>query len=147
MRLRFRAHPRSRVGDTQNYVAALADNRMLVVVNAVQLRIGCLDNQLASIRHGVARVDHQIHDDLFHLAAVGTNGSQIRRRSNDQLDVLANQPREQPSHVADNIIQIHDLRLQHLETAEGEKLPRQSGSAIRGPFDLLDLSQIFFGGR
>src|SRR5205823_8828266 len=58
MRLRFRAHPRSRVGDTQNYVAALADNRMLVVVNAVQLRIGCLDNQLASIRHGVARVDH-----------------------------------------------------------------------------------------
>ena len=147
VRLRLQAHARACVGDAQKHIVALADNRMLVVVNAVQFGVGGFDDQLSPIRHGVARVDHEVHDDLFHLAGVSANGAQRLRSSHDQLDVFTNQPREQPSHLTDDIIQIHNVGLQNLQPAEGQKLARQTGSAIRGPFDLLNLSGILAGGR
>src|SRR5215472_13330863 len=71
MRLRFQTHPRAGVGYAEEYIAALANDRMLFAVETVQLNVRRLNDQLASIRHRVARVYHQVHDDLFHLAAVG----------------------------------------------------------------------------
>ena len=147
MRLRFQAHSRAGIRDAEQHVAAFSNNGMLFVVKTVQFHVGRLDDQLAPIRHGVARVDHQVHDDLLHLAGVGANGAQIFRRTNGQFDVFANQPRKQASHVRDRVIQIHHLRLQHLQAAESQKLACQAGSAIRRALNLLNFPGVFVRGR
>ena len=122
MCLRFRIHSRTGIRDRQENVAALPDNGMYIVVCAVQFRIRSLDKEPPSGRHGVPGVNGQIHDHLFHLAGVRADRSQILRAADDKLDVLADQPGQQPTHLFDDVIQIHDARLQNLQTAESEKL-------------------------
>ena len=41
----------------------------------VELDVGGLDRQRAAVRHGVARVDREVHDDLLDLPAVGLHAA------------------------------------------------------------------------
>ena len=47
------------------------------------------------------------------------------RRSDDELHVLADHAPQHLLHAREDLVQIDDLRLQHLLAAEGEQLPRQ----------------------
>ncbi len=147
MCLSFCIHSRTGIRDCQENVAALPDNGMHSVVGAVQLRIRSLDQEPPSVRHGVPGVDRQIHDHLLHLTGVRTDRAQILRGADDELDVLADQPGQQPAHFFNDVIQIHDMRLQHLQTAESQQLTGQGRGAIGGAVDLFNLSRIVFRSR
>ena len=57
----------------------------------VELDVRRLDRQLAAVRHGVARVDRQVHEDLLHLHRVGPDVAEVRRRREMEVNVLAQQ--------------------------------------------------------
>ena len=94
------------------------------------------------LRHGVAGVDHQVHQHLLDLARDRRSrwprsGRSIRRRS-------MSSPISRCSIVLrlrDQRVQVEHLRLQHLPAAEGQQLPGQRGGALAGLHDLLDASR------
>ena len=104
----------------------------------VELDVGGLDRQRAASRHGIPRVDREVHDDLFHLSAIGLYGRRVRPGADDDLDVLADQPLEHRPHVGHHHVQVEQRRLDDLLAAEGEQLAREPrGSLAR----LLNFSQ------
>ena len=52
------------------------DRLLVLFVAFVQINVGSLDYDLASLRHGIAGVDDKIHQYLFDLAQVGVHAAQ-----------------------------------------------------------------------
>ena len=50
-------------------------------------------------------------------------------------------------HFLDDRIQVHGARLENLHTAEGQKLPGESGGAIGGAVDLFHFARDVIRGR
>ena len=96
-----------------------------------------LDRQLAALRHGVAGVHGQVHDDLVDLAWIGAHGAQLGAWNHDQIDVLADHAREHLQVLGDHLVQIEHFGGQHLFAAEGQQLPGQRSGALRGIGDFL----------
>ena len=72
------------------------------------------------MRHGIARVDDQIHQDLIYLARVGFDFSKRRLEAQSYFYVLANQTAQHLARIRNHVVEIQHLRLQHLLTAESE---------------------------
>jgi len=90
----------------------------------------------------------QIHDDLFHLAGVGADGAEFLIGTKDEFLCLRRSGGARKlAHLFDNGIEIDDLRLEDLQTAEGEQLARERCGAVGGAIDLLDFSRDGVGGR
>ena len=71
---RFFIHADTRVGDGHHRIApdlAIAVRRNEFRVQPDRLRG---DPQHTALRHGIARVDHQVHDDLLYLPRIGHDG-------------------------------------------------------------------------
>jgi hypothetical protein len=75
----------------------------------------------------------------------------IRASSGSQLglqhDVLANQTTQYVFEVADQHIEIQNVRRKNLATAEGEQLPSQRCRAFRRGLDFLQIRQRRRAGR
>src|SRR5262249_59058034 len=84
-----------------------------------------------------SRVDRQVQDHLLELARVGLDVSQLRVEYDLELDVLSDQAVEQQPDVADDVIQVEDLRRQQLTAAEGEQLLCQRSGALTRARDVL----------
>ena len=63
-------------------------------VALVEVHILGLDDQVAPVRHGVPRVDREVHNHLLDLPRVGLNASEFRRQRRPQLYVFADQATE-----------------------------------------------------
>ena len=61
---------------------------------------------------------------------------QSGRDGRRELDIVAQEPREQPLEPGDDVAEIQDLRLEHLMAAEGEQLARERSGTIGGAHDL-----------
>ena len=141
-RLRDSVHAEAGVADGEVDVRpglhAHVAGRMLFV----EIHVGCLDGELASVGHGIAGVHHQIHEDLLDLAWVGPHHAEVRRQHLNIVDVFAENP---PQHLFDpsgDLIQVQHHRLQHLLAAEGQELPGQGHRALAR---LLGLQEFLFG--
>ena len=104
----------------------------------VQLDIGRLEGELASVRHGVSRVDGQVHHDLLDLPQIGLGPTEDGVEHCDEIDILPDQSPEHLGQIGDHRIQIQHSRLEHLLPAEGEQLVRQVGGPLGRPRNLLD---------
>ena len=104
----------------------------------IQLDIGRLEGELASVRHGVSRVDGQVHHDLFNLPWIGLGPSEGGLEHRDEIDIFSDQSPEHLRQIRDHRVQIQHGRLEHLLPAEGEELVRQVGRPLGGPGNLLD---------
>ena len=100
---------------------------MLASIARIQLDVGRLESEPASLRHRVPGVDGQIHDDLLDLAGVGLRVPESRAEDGDEGDVFSDQAPEHLAHLRDHGIQVQHHRIQHLLAAEGEELTRQVG--------------------
>ena len=98
----------------------------------LQSSIRSADGDLAAVRHGIARVDRQVHHHLFGLPGIGLGAAELRVERGDELDVFANEPAHQLRHVVDHEIQVEDSGRQHLLAAEGQQLAREAGGAVGG---------------
>ncbi len=113
----------------------------------IERDVGGLDGELAAVRHGVARIHGQVHDDLLDLSGIGLDGAEFGAGHHDQVDVLADQAREHLQVFGDDFVQVDDLRRQHLLAAEGEQLARKRGGAFGGAGDFLSGTAKFGVGR
>ena len=100
-----------------------------------------LDGQRAAVRHRIARIDGEVHDDLFQLSGVGSYAGEIRREPDDDVDVLTDQARDHASHLGQHAVQVEDGRLDDLLPAEREQLSRQRRGARAGLLNLDDVRQ------
>jgi hypothetical protein len=80
-----------------------------------------LDRQLASTRHGVARVDRHVDDDALQLTELDTNGPQVASQRRRQSDVLSQRPAQHfgdPHHV---LVQLDYLGIDMPPPREGKE--------------------------
>ncbi len=106
------------------------------------LHILGLDAQRPAVRHGVARIDHQIQDDLFELPRVGFYPVQLGIQNKRELDVLLDQAAEHFVQIADGLVDIEDHGLDHLLAAEHQQLAGERSRAASGLLDLLEAAAI-----
>jgi len=88
--------------------------------------------------HGVAGVDHQIHQYLLDLAWIGTHYAEIWCENLDKVDVLAEDP---PKHLLDPSAtgSSSAARTVALFAAEGQELSGQNSRAVTGLFHLKEI--------
>ena len=113
---------------------------MIACVRGVEINVACFDEDAAAVGQGVARIHDQIHDDLFDLARIGLDGSEILRDKCLHLDVFAHQSAKELVEIYDDSVEIEDFRTQNLLAAEGQQLANQSDSAIGSFFDAPDVT-------
>ena len=85
------------------------------------------------------RVDREVHEHLLDLPWIRTDGARPAQERRVDLDVLAEQAREQADRVGDGAVEVERRELLHLAAAEGEELPRQLGRAVAGVRDLVEV--------
>src|SRR5438128_8728510 len=91
----------------------------------VDIDIRRLDRQLAAVGHRVSGVDDEVDEHLLDLARIGLDAAESTAEDGDHLDVLADQAAEHLVHLADDVVEPEDARLQELLAAEREQLPRE----------------------
>jgi len=93
-----------------------------------------LNNELAAIGHGIARIDAEIQEYLLQLTGVGLYQTKIFLQRELQLDVFAEEFGQHPAGIFDHRIELHWLQAMYLLTAkQGHVLaygqtPRADGS-------------------
>src|SRR5262249_47316854 len=113
-----RIHSVARVCYRQQDVGAGLDVRKQACGIRIDVDIAGFDEQLSTRRHGIARVDDQVQEHLFHLSGVGFDLSQGRSRLKGESDVLVNQALDELAQILDKNVEVQDCRLKHLATAE-----------------------------
>ncbi len=133
--LRFVVHAVSAVAHRKQNVRPGLHVGMARDPRFVQIGIFGVNGQLTAAGHGVACVENQIHDDLFHLRRVGAHISQLRIQVQHQTDIFAEHGRQQFGQLRDQGVKTQHPRLQHLLAAQSQELPRQGRSAVSGLHD------------
>ena len=103
--------------------------------------IGGADGQGAAIRHGVARVDGEIDDDLLELALIDLDEAEVAAMHDLELDVLADEAAQQMRQIRERVGDVEDARLQGLLAREGQQLAHQIGGAVGVLLDLHDVGE------
>ena len=109
-------------------------------MGSVEIDVGGFHRQTPTRRHRVSRIQHQVHQHLFELSAVGADGAQPGGQNRHQVHVLADQPAEHRAHVGDQGVQVEHDRLQHLLAAEGEQLLGEHRRPLPAFDDLLHVA-------
>src|SRR6266436_1944913 len=92
--------------------------------------VGGADDQPPTVRHGIAGIDGQVHDDLLDLARVGLDVPERALGHRHQVDRFPDQPLEHGLHAGHDAVQVEHLGRQHLLAAEGEQLARERGGLV-----------------
>ena len=88
------------------------------------------DRDPTAVRHGVARIQREVHDDVLELAGVHLHPARARGIVRRELDVLAGETAEHRLDPGDDEVNVDEPGLEDLLAAEGEKLPRQGSGAL-----------------
>jgi len=113
--------------------------RMGETVRPVDHDVGGFERELSARRHRVARVHRQIDQNLFDLRRIDFHRPETRFREDVERNVFTDQAAERRFHVSDQVVEVDDLRLNHLFAGEGQKLRGQIARAAGGFFDFLDV--------
>ena len=114
--------PCAGIAHRQHDVASGLDGLVVAGIVCVELRVGSFERELPAVRHGVAGIEGQVHDDLLDLPGIGLHRAEIACRYGQDFNVLSNQPAQQGIQIHHDVIQIDDARRKHLLAAEGEQL-------------------------
>src|SRR5712692_7735550 len=89
-----------------------------------------LNGENSSVGHGIARIQAQVHQNLFDLRGVCPKDIGLRRESDLQFDLLSYDTLQQARCFSYQIIETEISRLQNLAAREGEQLRGQSGCTL-----------------
>jgi hypothetical protein len=120
MRHRRRVDTQPVVAHSEHDVGAGTNADVMARVGIVEIEILGFDGEIAAVGHRLARIYHQVHDDLLDLARIRLHAAALRIEEDTQVHVLADQPPQHLVHLGDNFVEIEHLRLQHLIAAEGQ---------------------------
>jgi hypothetical protein len=93
-------------------------------------RAGHVDEALAPVRHRVARVDGEVHEDLLDLVRIRAHPQVALIRPHVQRHPLAQHALQHAGDILDALPDIEHRPLHHLLATEGEELPREVPSAL-----------------
>src|SRR5262249_22144986 len=96
-----------------------------------------LNGDPSAHRHGIAGVDHQIHDRLFNVTRVGLDVTGIAPEIQLQFDILADETLQHLLGLTHDVVHRYHARLDDLSAAECQKLIRQRAGTLRGAMNLL----------
>src|SRR5262249_222111 len=122
MRLRLRVHTFARVLNRQGDVVTGLGDATSLGLSDVEVNIARLDDASSSIRHSVARIYHQVHQHLLHLAGIRFHHPELSVRDELQFDMGPDNSAEHLADTADHLIQIEGFSLEHLLAAKGQQL-------------------------
>ena len=126
------------VGDLERDVGAGLEAGWAIAIAGRELALAGGDGQGPAPRHRVAGVDGQVHDDLLDLARIDMHAAGLAAQHQLDHDVLADQPGQHSRDVADQIVEIEALGLEHLLAAEGEQLAGQLRGSVGGLADVAE---------
>lgn len=135
--------PGAGVGNRDENVVAGASESAAEASFLIQLLVGCGKAENAAVRHGVARVDAEIHEDAIDLRGVGASGLEIGSEIKLEVDAGADHRLQERNGLLDEAIQIDAPRLDRLFSGVGEQMASESGGALQ----LLANLTEGFGGR
>ena len=110
----FRGHADAGVADRELRVTPGGHVRSRRRVVRVEVDEGRLDDQFASIRHRVARIDDQVEQDVLQPQRVQPHGNGAVVELEADPDVLGNRAPEHFRHAANRLVEVHGLVLEHL---------------------------------
>src|SRR6202140_1038654 len=132
--LRFAIHADASIGHRQHHVISprqrgrTAGTRRFGDVRGFQCK-------LSALRHGIAGVDHEIHDDLLDLSGIGADTTSLRIELDHEFHFIAQHSEKHLAHVVDQGIEVKHLWAEYMLPAEGKQLPCQAGCTLRGADD------------
>src|SRR4029077_17139029 len=87
---------------------------MLAAILPIDLHVFSLDDEPPTLRHGVTRVETQIHEHLLDLRGIDHGDAQIGSSHDADFDLLPDYPAQQAHSLHYQAIKIRLSRLQHL---------------------------------
>ena len=140
----FRVHPDPVVRHFDHDVGA--ESEPVLRVQRVGRRrdrdFGARDDQATARDHRVTGVEHDVHQHLLDLAAVGPDPADAGVEPQVELDVGPQQARQHLRDVRDDGVGVDDLRRQHLAPAEREQLLRDTGGPPPRLHHFLDVRAL-----
>ena len=76
-----------------------------------EFHIGGFDFEPSAARHGVARVDGEVHEDLIHLAGVDVDVGEIGRQARHQLHVFTDEADQHLPQLLHHLVEVDHARL------------------------------------
>ena len=134
-----RVHPGPGIGHRDNGVGTRLPVSAVLDELAVQLRDARLQGHGPAVRHGVSRVDQQVHENALDLVAVRQDGQLSPGIPQGQNDLPADQAGEKLLHIPHNIVQVAALQADHLFFAEGEQRLRHVRRALGRGEDMVHM--------
>ena len=96
-------------------------------------------DDLAAVRHRVARIDDEIDDHLLELIEIGLDQPEIAPVPHVELDRLADEPAQQHVQIGEHVAELQHLRTQRLAARESQELTHETGGAVGVLLDLHDV--------
>ena len=139
MRHGLRAHPDSGIADRQHHVLARLDRNVIARIRSHPVPRSTVSTvKPPAVRHGIARIHHQIHDHLLDLVPDRLSSlPTLTPRPSPSRCLHPSSGRSNLSSPEHDGVQIHNLWLHHLSSAESQQLPDQRGRTLSRVLDLL----------
>src|SRR5215469_2120491 len=115
-------HAHTGIGNGEHHVPTGFYRGVLYGIACIEVGVTGFDDKASALRHRVARVDHQVHDDLLDLRGVCFHLTDIFSNARDHLDPLIHQTAQKGIEIQHDLVQIENFGLQNLFAAEGKQL-------------------------
>jgi hypothetical protein len=138
-RLGLRVHPDASVGNHEEHVWPRREDGVQGSEVLVHIQVAGFHDNLAPLRHRIARIHDQVHDDLLQRSRVALHRAQGWSADETQGYVLPEKAAQYLVHSAEELAQIDHFELQYLLSAEEEELAREIGGSTRGFAHLFDV--------
>lgn len=128
-RLRFRRHADSRIGDDERDVRA-SHVAIHAIGRGAWVDVERLDRDRPAVGHCVSRVRAEVQERLLDLVLLDPDRANLRIERERQLDPVAEQGREERSHVGDHGIHVDRRRGRRVVADDREHALQELGGAI-----------------
>ena len=91
-------------------VATRLQGLVFAGIGLVEFHVLGFERDLSPVGHGIARVQHQVHDDLLDLAGISFDRAQLAAGHGEDFDVFADEPPQHGVEVQHNLVQIDHAR-------------------------------------
>lgn len=126
------------VGDRELDVFAWAEMDV-IVKRLLELQQFRAEGQLAPVQHGIARMNGEIDDQSFQLAAVCADVARKVRGGGDSFDGVAHEPANQREDLLQDDVEVQRFRCSNIFTADSKELVGEADGAFGALNDLLDI--------
>jgi len=129
---RLEIHPGAPVRDLQQHVVAGRDREQSGCLAGIERDLAGADRKWSALRHGIARIDDEVHDHLIELPGIDHDTPVMGRQLGAQLNVFAQRARQHLVRCAHPFVDPQHLGFDQLPPRKRQELARELGGTLRG---------------